>query len=201
MLPSPAEDSSIIGKSPAGDETARKTDPAEKFSAFVFKTLADPFVGKLSYVRVYSGTLHHNSQVYDATKGETERVGQIFFLRGKEQEITDAVGAGDICAIPKLTATSTNATLCDKDAPILYDPIAFPPPSFSVAIDPASKADLDKMSTALHKLIEEDPSLRFQRRRRGAPAEGEVRRAGRHAHAARPVPRVDPRKGAGPGPL
>src|SRR5437762_161450 len=135
MLPSPAEDSSIIGKSPAGDETARKTDPAEKFSAFVFKTLADPFVGKLSYVRVYSGTLHHNSQVYDATKGETERVGQIFFLRGKEQEITDAVGAGDICAIPKLTATSTNATLCDKDAPILYDPIAFPPPSFSVAIE------------------------------------------------------------------
>src|SRR6266567_624450 len=157
MLPSPAEDSSIIGKSPTGAETARKTDPAEKFSAFVFKTLADPFVGKLSYVRVYSGTLHHNSQVYDATKGETERVGQIFFLRGKEQDITDAVGAGDICAIPKLTATSTNATLCDKDAVILYDPIAFPPPSFSVAIDPASKADLDKLATALHKLTDEDP--------------------------------------------
>ena len=163
MLPSPAEDTSIIGKSPAGEETARKTDPAEKFSAFVFKTLADPFVGKLSYVRVYSGTLHHNSQVYDATKGETERVGQIFFLRGKEQEIAAEVGAGDICAIPKLTATSTNATLTDKDAPILYDPIAFPPPSFSVAIDPASKADLDKMSTALHKLIDEDPSLHVRR--------------------------------------
>ncbi|HEY6202331.1 MAG TPA: elongation factor G [Candidatus Limnocylindria bacterium] len=163
MLPSPAEDTSVIGKSPAGDETARKTDPSEKFSAFVFKTLADPFVGKLSYVRVYSGTLHHNSQVFDATKGETERVGQIFFLRGKEQEITDAVGAGDICAVPKLTATSTNATLSDKDAPILYDPIAFPPPSFSVAIDPASKADLDKMSTALHKLIDEDPSLHVRR--------------------------------------
>jgi elongation factor G len=163
MLPSPAEDTSIIGKSPAGDETARKTDPSEKFSAFVFKTLADPFVGKLSYVRVYSGTLHHNSQVYDATKGETERVGQIFFLRGKEQEIAAEVSAGDICAIPKLTATSTNATLTDKDAPILYDPIAFPPPSFSVAIDPASKADLDKMSTALHKLIDEDPSLHVRR--------------------------------------
>ncbi len=163
MLPSPAEDTSVIGKSPAGDETARKTDPAEKFSAFVFKTLADPFVGKLSYVRVYSGTLHHNTQVFDATKGETERVGQIFFLRGKEQEATDEVGAGDICAVPKLTATSTNATLCDKDGPILYDPIAFPPPSFSVAIDPASKADLDKMSTALHKLIDEDPSLHVRR--------------------------------------
>ena len=70
----------------------------------MFKTLADPFVGKLSYVRVYSGTLHHNAQIFDATKKETERVGQIFFLRGKEQEMTDAVGAGDICAIPKLTA-------------------------------------------------------------------------------------------------
>src|SRR5439155_20599682 len=151
------EAGSVIGKSPSQDEIARKPDPGDKLSAFVFKTLADPFVGKLSYVRVYSGTLHHNSQVYDASKGETERVGQIFFLRGKDQELTDAVGAGDICAVPKLTATSTNATLCDKDAPILYEPIAFPPPSFSVAIDPSSKADLHKMSTAPHKLIDEDP--------------------------------------------
>jgi elongation factor G len=129
----------------------------------VFKTLADPFVGKLSYVRVYSGTLHHNTQIFDATKKETERVGQIFFLRGKEQEITDAVGAGDICAIPKLTATTTNATLCDKDAVILYDAIDFPPPSFSVAIEPSSKADLDKLATALHKLTDEDPTLHVRR--------------------------------------
>src|SRR5207244_10125402 len=120
MLPPPEEDSSSTGKAHAGDEPPCKSDPAEKYPAFVFKTLADPSVGKLSYVRVYSGTLHHNSQVYDATKGETERVGQIFFLRGKEQEATEAVGAGDICAIPKLTATTTNATLCDKDAVILY---------------------------------------------------------------------------------
>src|SRR6058998_2441172 len=139
MLPSPAEAGAVIGHSASGEEVARKPDPADKLSAFVFKTLADPFVGKLSYVRVYSGTLHHNAQVYDATKKETERVGQIFFLRGKEQEATDAVGAGDICAIPKLTATTTNATLCDKDAVILYDPIDFPPASFSVAIEPSSK--------------------------------------------------------------
>jgi len=163
MLPSPAEVGSVIGQNASGKETARKVDPSEKFSAFVFKTLADPFVGKLSYVRVYSGTLRHNSQVFDATKGETERVGQIFFLRGKEQDAADEVGAGDICAIPKLTATSTNATLADKDAPIQYAPIEFPAPSFSVAIEPASKADLDKMSTALHKLIDEDPSLHVRR--------------------------------------
>ena len=163
MLPSPLEAGSVIGTSPSGDEVARKVDPGEKLSAFVFKTLADPFVGKLSYVRVYSGTLHHNSQLFDATKGEVERVGQIFFLRGKEQEPTDAVAAGDICAIPKLTASSTNATLCDKDAPLSYPGIDFPPPSFSVAIEPQSKADLDKLGSALHKLTDEDPSLHVRR--------------------------------------
>jgi elongation factor G len=162
MLPSPLEAGSVIGTS-GGNEVARKVDANEKLSAFVFKTLADPFVGKLSYVRVYSGTLHHNSQIFDAAKNETERVGQIFFLRGKEQEVTDAVGAGDICAIPKLTATSTNATLADKDAPLSYAAIDFPPPSFSVAIEPQSKADLDKLGSALHKLTDEDPSLHVRR--------------------------------------
>jgi len=163
MLPSPAESGAAIGKSSSGDEVARKVDPNEKLSAFVFKTLSDPFVGKLSYVRVYSGTLHHNTQIFDATKGETERVGQIFFLRGKEQEATDAVSAGDIAAIPKLTATSTNATLTDKDSPIQYAGIEFPPPSFAVAIEPQSKADLDKLGSALHKLTDEDPSLHVRR--------------------------------------
>jgi elongation factor G len=163
MLPSPAEAGSVIGKTSSGDEIARKVDPSEKLSAFVFKTLSDPFVGKLSFVRVYSGTLHHNAQIFDAAKGESERVGQVFFVRGKEQEQTDAVGPGDICAIPKLTATSTNATLTDKDAPIKFDPIDFPAPSFSVAIEPQSKADLDKLGTALHKLTDEDPSLHVRR--------------------------------------
>ncbi|HKW79001.1 MAG TPA: elongation factor G [Candidatus Limnocylindria bacterium] len=162
MLPSPLEAGSVIGMA-GGNEVARKIDPNEKLSAFVFKTLSDPFVGKLSYVRVYSGTLHHNTQIFDAAKGETERVGQVFFLRGKEQEATDAVGPGDVCAIPKLTATSTNATLCDRDAPITYAAIDFPPPSFSVAIEPQSKADLDKLGSALHKLTDEDPSLHVHR--------------------------------------
>jgi len=163
MLPSPAEVGAPIGKSPSGDEVARKADPGDRLSAFVFKTLADPFVGKLSYVRVYSGTLHHNGPVYDALKGEAERVGQIFFLRGKEQEATDSVGAGDVCAVPKLTASVTGSTLCDKDAPILYEAVEFPPPSFQVAIEPVSKADLDKLGTALHKLIDEDPTLHVRR--------------------------------------
>jgi elongation factor G len=162
MLPSPVESGAVIGSSSNGD-VARKPDPAEKLSAFVFKTLADPFVGKLSYVRVYSGTLHHNAQVFDSVKGETERVGQLFNLRGKDQEIVDAVGAGDICAVPKLTASVTNSTLCDRDAPLTLGAIEFPEPSFSVAIEPASKADLDKLGTALHKLTDEDPTLHVRR--------------------------------------
>ena len=104
MLPSPLEGGAAVGKTPSGDEIARKPSQDEKLSAFVFKTLADPFVGKLSYVRVYSGVLRGNGPIYDATAREAERVGQIFFLRGKEQELTDSVGAGDICAIPKLAA-------------------------------------------------------------------------------------------------
>ncbi len=163
MLPSPVEAGTVIARSASGDEVARKIDPNEKLAAFVFKTLSDPFVGKLSYVRVYTGTLRHNSQVFDAQKNEAERVGQIFFLRGKDQEATETVGPGDICAIPKLTATSTNATLTDKDAPVTLPPIDFPPPSFSVAIEPQSKADLDKLGTALHKLTDEDPSLHVRR--------------------------------------
>ena len=162
MLPAPIESGAVIGTSTNG-EVARKPEPTEKLSAFVFKTLADPFVGKLSYVRVYSGTLHHNAQVFDSAKGETERVGQIFNLRGKEQEIVDAVGAGDICAIPKLSASVTNSTLCDRDAPLTLGAIEFPAPSFSVAIEPASKADLDKLGTALHKLTDEDPTLHVRR--------------------------------------
>lgn len=163
MLPSPVEGGAAIGRTPAGEEIARKPSHDEKLSAFVFKTIADPFVGKLSYVRVYSGILKGNAPVYDATAKEPERVGQIFFLRGKEQEITDAAGAGDVCAIPKLAASTTGSTLCDKDSPILYPPIDFPAASFSVAIEPVSKQDLDKLSTALHRLTEEDPTLRVHR--------------------------------------
>ncbi|HET8570175.1 MAG TPA: elongation factor G [Candidatus Limnocylindria bacterium] len=162
MLPSPAEAGTVVGKA-NGNDVARKINAGEKLAAFVFKTLADPFVGKLSYVRVYSGTLHSNAQVLDASKGEAERVGQIFFLRGKDQEPTPEVTAGDICAIPKLTLSVTNSTLCDKDAPLQLDQISFPEPSFSVAIEPKSKPDLDKLGTALHKLIDEDPTLHVRR--------------------------------------
>jgi len=163
LLPAPNEKGAIIGTSPTGEEIVRKPEPDERFSAFVFKTLADPFVGKMSYVRVYSGRIHPNGQIYDATHRELERVGQVLALRGKEQEqLTEAI-AGDIVAIPKLAKTSTNGTLADREAPITYAPITFPEPSFSVAIEPVSKQDLDKLSTSLHRLLEEDPSARLVR--------------------------------------
>ncbi len=163
LLPAPNEKGAIIGTSPSGEEIVRTPSPDERFSAFVFKTLADPFVGKLSYMRIYSGRLHANGQTYNATRRDAERVGSLLLLRGKEQEQLAEAIAGDIVAIPKLAHTSTNDTLADKDAPIAYPPIRFPEPSFSVAIEPVSKQDLDKLSSALHRLLEEDPSAHFVR--------------------------------------
>jgi elongation factor G len=163
LLPAPHEKGAVIGAAPNGEEVVRKSTPDERFSAFVFKTLADPFVGRLSYVRVYSGRLHANGPSYNASRREPERVGLVLSLRGKEQEQLPEAIAGDIVAIPKLAHTSTNDTLADRDASIVYPPINFPEPSFSVAIEPVSKQDLDKLSTSLHRLLEEDPSARLVR--------------------------------------
>lgn len=132
-------------------------------ATLVFKTLADPYVGKLTYFRVFSGAMESDSRVFNSTKGEEERVGQLFSLRGKDQEPVDEVPAGDIGAVAKLQETSTGDTLCDKDHPVTLAPISFPHPIFSAAIAPKTKADLDKMGTALARLTEEDPTLLVQR--------------------------------------
>ncbi len=163
VLPSPVDVGAAIGKTPSGEDVARKSSPDERLSAFVFKTLADPFVGKLSFVRVYSGRIRSNGQLYNATRRETERVGHILALRGKEQEQVSEAIAGDVVAIPKLAHTSTGDTLAERDAPIALPGIDFPEPSFSIAIEPLSKQDLDKLSTSLHRLLEEDPSARLVR--------------------------------------
>jgi elongation factor G len=132
-------------------------------ATLVFKTLADPYVGKLTYFRVFSGAMESDSRVFNSTKAEEERVGQLFSLRGKDQEPVDEVPAGDIGAVAKLQETSTGDTLCDKDHPVTLAPISFPHPIFSAAIAPKTKADLDKMGTALARLTEEDPTLLVQR--------------------------------------
>jgi elongation factor G len=121
--------------------------------------MADPYVGKLTYYRVYSGILQSDSRVVNANKGEEERIGQLFFLLGKEQTPIKEVIAGDIGAVSKLQFTNTGDTLCDKDHPLLLPGITFPHPVAFAAISPKTKADLDKMGSALARLVEEDPTL------------------------------------------
>ncbi len=140
-------------------------DPSETapLAALVFKTTADPYVGKLTYFRVYNGVISSNSQVYNANQKAAERVGQLFMMRGKTQEPVSQVGAGDIGAVAKLNVTDTGDTLCAQDKPVKLTPIVFPQPTFREAVYPKTKTDVDKMGTALSRLAEEDPTLTVHR--------------------------------------
>jgi elongation factor G len=132
-------------------------------AALVFKTVADPYVGKLSYFRVYGGALRSDSQVWNAAKGKPERIGQVYLLRGKQQEPTPQIGVGDIGAVAKLAEAATGDTLCMKESPVLLAPIEFPQPAMSMAVEPKSKGDEDKMGVSLQRLAEEDPTIRVHR--------------------------------------
>ncbi len=136
---------------------------AAPLAALVFKTTADPYVGKLTYFRVYNGVISSNSQVWNAEQGANERIGQLFMMRGKAQEPVAQVKAGDIGAVAKLGVTTTGHTLCAQDKPVKLTPIVFPKPIFREAVHPKSKTDIDKMSTALSRLTEEDPTLTVHR--------------------------------------
>jgi elongation factor G len=129
----------------------------------VFKTMADPFVGKLNVFRVYSGVLKSDSQVYNATKGRTERIGQVFIPKGKAQEAVTEVGPGDIAAVAKLQDTSTNDTLSDEAKPITLPGVEFPKPVYQVAVVPKAKGDEEKIGVGLNRLTEEDPTLKVER--------------------------------------
>ncbi|MCE5200670.1 MAG: elongation factor G [Armatimonadota bacterium] len=160
-VPSPASTAGVKGTNPSGGEETRKAD--DPFCALVFKTMADPYVGKLTYFRVFSGTLKSDSHIHNANRDVEERVGQVYFLRGKNQEATPEVGPGDIGAVAKLQDTTTGDTLCDKSKSIKLDPIAFPDPVYSLAVKAKTKADEDKLGPALQKLSEEDPSFKTHR--------------------------------------
>lgn len=138
-------------------------DPSAPLAAFVFKTTADPFVGKLTYFRVYSGTLRGDSQVYNAQKERDERIGQVFYLRGKNQIATTEVRAGDIGVVAKLQETSTGHTLCDKNRPVAIEPLTMPDPIYTVAIVAKSKADEDRLGPGLARLQDEDPTFHARR--------------------------------------
>ena len=161
FMPSPLDIPSIKGTKPNSDEEEdRHADDNEPFSALAFKIVSDPFVGKLAYVRVYSGTLKSGSYVYNSTKGKRERVGRILQMHANHRQEIDQLYAGDIAAIVGLKDTSTGDTLCVENAPIVLESMVFPEPVIRVAIEPKTKAGQEKMSTALQKLAEEDPTFK-----------------------------------------
>jgi elongation factor G len=145
------------------DGDALHTSDGGKLQAFVFKTLADPHVGRVSYFRVISGTAKSNSTTNNSSQGKQERLGQLFYMRGKEHINTDAVDAGDIGAVNKLSDTITGDTLADDASLAPLPPISFPEPSYRAAVTPKTKADLDKLGQALGRIVEEDPSLHLER--------------------------------------
>ncbi|OGN99908.1 MAG: translation elongation factor G [Chloroflexi bacterium RBG_13_51_52] len=140
-------------------------DPSESapLAALVFKTTADPYVGKLTYFRVYNGVFTSNSQVYNSSQSAVERIGQLYLMRGKTQEPAAEIRAGDIGAVAKLNVTATGDTLCTQDKQVKITPIVFPTPIFREAVYPKTKIDIDKMGSALSRLTEEDPTLKVHR--------------------------------------
>ena len=162
--PSPVEAPVAVAHNPATRQEEKLTpNDSGNLAAYVFKTLADPFVGKLTHFRVYSGAVESDSRVVNSRSGQEERIGQVYALRGKEQMPVKKIGSGDIGAIAKLQDTATGDTLCDKGHPLVLPPVKYPNPVYSVALMPKTKTDLDKMGTALQRLVEEDPTLRVYR--------------------------------------
>lgn len=162
LLPSPEERGSTWGTHPkTGDEIERKPTESEPFAGLAFKIATDPFVGKLAYFRVYSGKLQGGSYILNSSTGEKERVGRIVRMQANKREDVEEVGAGDIAAIVGLKGTTTGNTLCDPSNPIVLESITFPEPPVSIAIEPKTKSDQEKMSLALQRLAEEDPTFRI----------------------------------------
>ena len=163
-LPSPLASAQVTATALSSGEKEEIVQSADApLVALVFKTTADPFVGKLSLFRVYAGILNASSEVWDANQEQSERIGQAYFLCGKNQEPTSEVGPGDMGAVAKLAATTTNDTLCQQENAYILDPITYPAGHYTMAVSPKSQADLDKMSSSLTRIVEEDPSLTLAR--------------------------------------
>lgn len=166
-LPSPAEKAEknpVKGKNPkTGDEVVRNPVPDAPVSLRVFKTIADPFAGKLTLFRVYSGIVKSDSNLYNATRDKKEKMGNMFYLLGKKQVPVKEVGPGEIAAVAKLKEAQTGDSMSDAGNPILFDSVQFTDPMISYAIDPKSRGDEEKVSSGLQRLLEEDPSLKFHR--------------------------------------
>jgi elongation factor G len=161
-LPSPVDIPPVGGTDEDEQPTSRKADDAEKFSALAFKLMTDPFVGQLTFVRVYSGVLSKGDTVYNAVKGKKERIGRIVQMMANERVEIDEIRAGDIAACVGLKDVTTGETLCDPDAVVTLERMVFPEPVIAQAVEPKSKSDQEKMGIALSRLASEDPSFRVR---------------------------------------
>jgi elongation factor G len=163
FLPSPVDIRPVEGHLPRSEEVVkRKAEDSEPFAALAFKIMTDPFVGQLTYFRVYSGKLDAGSYVYNSIKDKRERIGRILRMHANNREEIKSIGAGDIGAAVGLKYTTTGDTLCDEDKPIVLESMVFPDPVISVAIEPKTKVDQEKLGTALGKLAQEDPSFKVR---------------------------------------
>ncbi|OGD19945.1 MAG: translation elongation factor G [Candidatus Aminicenantes bacterium RBG_16_63_16] len=162
LLPSPVERGEVKAMV-KGVDGAVQPSADEPFAGLVFKTLSDPYTGRISLIRVFSGKINPDSVVTNVNKAADEKLGGLFYLQGKEQVPAGQVKCGDICATAKLKATSTGETLAAKGSEIMFEPIKFPEPSISFAVEPKTRADEDRISQASHRIIEEDPTVRFER--------------------------------------
>ncbi len=158
-LPSPLDVPAIQGHAPSGEPAERKVSDDEPFAALAFKIMSDPYVGRLTYIRVYSGTVRAGAHVYNSTKDRKERIGRILQMHANHREDEEAAFTGDIVAVVGLKHTTTGDTLCDPSEPIVLESITFPTPVISVAVEPKTKADQDKLTGALQKLADEDPTF------------------------------------------
>ncbi len=164
LVPQPDELGTAKGKNPdTGEEIEREVKDIAPFSAYVFKTVADPFAGRISIFKIYSGNVKSDATVLNVTKNNQERLGPLHTIQGKTLEKIAEAKAGDIVAVTKLKETTTGDTFCDKNSPIIYEPVMLPTPAISFAIEPKSRNDEDKLSQALHKMLEEDQALLFTR--------------------------------------
>jgi len=159
-LPSPLDIPPVTGVNAKGEEIVRTTSDSEPFAAVAFKIMTDPFVGQLTFIRVYSGTLNSGSYVYNSTKGQRERVGRLLKMHANKREEIEQIYSGDICAAVGLKSTLTGHTLCDENKPVILEAMTFPEPVISVAIEPKTKADQERLGLSLQKLMQEDPSFR-----------------------------------------
>ena len=159
-LPSPLDIPPVTGIGPKGEEVVRTASDSEPFAGIAFKIMTDPFVGQLTFIRVYSGTLTSGSYVYNSTKGTRERVGRLLKMHANKREEIEQIYSGDICAAVGLKSTLTGHTLCDENKPVVLEAMVFPEPVISVAIEPKTKADQEKLGFSLQKLMQEDPSFR-----------------------------------------